>query len=254
MKTPGQKYLTVCIPTYEMGGVGHVFLRKSLDVLLAQSFRDFDVVISDYSKDQIIEKLCADYAPKLPLHYSKNTDPVGGMGANTNNAMRQATGRIIKILLQDDFLSGPESLRVIAENFNPDKDVWLATGCRHTMDGKTFFQPHYPKYNTKIYLGRNTIGSPSVLSVRNDPPLQFDPRLKWLVDCDYYRRYHDLAGNPRVVRDVGVIIRMGEHQITNTEATVELRKNEQDYVARKFAAVSPRKSCLAGWLSKFGGG
>lgn len=252
MTTADRKLVTVCIPTYEMGGVGHVFLRHSLDVLAAQTFRDFDVVVSDYSKDRLIEKLCAEYALKLPLGYFKNTDPAGGMGANTNNAIRHAPGRIIKILLQDDFLSGPESLRVIAENFDVKKDAWLVTGCQHTKDGKTFFQPHYPKYNAKIHFGKNTIGSPSVLSVRNDPPLFFDAKLKWLVDCDYYRRYHDLAGKPKILRDLGVVIRMGEHQITNTEATTELRKKEHDYIVKKFAAALPQPR-LTAWLSKLRG-
>jgi glycosyltransferase involved in cell wall biosynthesis len=250
MDSSAAKYLTVCIPTYEMGGRGHVFLRQSLEVLTAQNFRDFDVVVSDYSKNDLIAKLCSEYASRLAIRYFKNTDPTGGMAANTNNAIRHATGRLIKILLQDDYLASPAALQTIVEKFDLAKDTWLVTACDHVQDGEPIYQTHYPKYTKKIFLGKNTIGSPSVLTIKNDHPLLFDTQLKWLVDCDYYRRYHDLAGDPKIVKEAGVVIQVGDHQITNTEATTALREKEYQYMLVKFKDTPPRNPPFFGLFRK----
>ncbi len=251
--TTERKLLTVCIPTYEMGGQGHVFLRQSLEVLTTQVFRDFDVVVSDYSKNDLIEKLCAEYTARLAIRHFKNTDPTVGMAANTNNAIRHATGQLIKILLQDDYLASPAALLTIVENFAVATDTWLVTACAHVQDGKPVYRTHYPKYTKKISLGKNTIGSPSVLTIKNDHPLQFDTNLKWVVDCDYYRRYHDLAGEPKIVKEVGVVIQVGDHQITNTEATAALREKERHYLLAKFKDTPPRKQPLFGLFRKQSG-
>lgn len=229
-----QPYISVCIPCYDMGGVGHVFLRESFEKLTKQTFRDFEVVISDYSKTPLVKQLCEEYRTKLPIQYFVNADTTGGMAANANNAIRHAKGKIIKIVFQDDFLYDHNALQVIADTFDLNADTWLATGCEHTTDGKTFYRPHYPTYNRDVYKGNNTIGSPSVIAFKNDHPLLFDPKLKWLVDCDLYKRYNDTFGPPKLTNAITVAIRTGDHQITNTEATVKLRREELRYVIAKY--------------------
>ena len=53
------------------------------------------------------------------------------------------------------------------------------------------------------------------------------------MDCDWYKRAHDAWGEPRIASDVGVIIRMGDHQVTNTEVTKALIARERAYVEQK---------------------
>src|SRR6266498_2647969 len=208
---PSRPLLSVALPVYDMNGVGLIFLKQSLDMLAKQTFQDFDVVISDYSKTSLIKDLCRDYKNKLDLKYHKNTDPVGGMSANTNNAIKQATGQLIKILFQDDFLYDEKSLEETAKHFDLKQDHWLVTGCEHSKDGVTFFRPHYPRWNSQILFGANTLGSPSVLTIRNDHPLLFDPKLKWFMDCDYYKRCYDKFGKPKIVKTITAVIRVGDH-------------------------------------------
>lgn len=222
-----------------MNGVGDVFLTFSLDILARQTFTDFDVVVSDYSQSDLIKKVCDAYADRLDIRYHKNTDPTGGMSANTNNAIKQATGRILKILFQDDFLYDERALDIIANNFDLDRDHWLVTACEHSRDGVTFFRPFYPKYNADMIHGRNTISSPSVLAIKNDQPLLFDPKLKWLMDCDYYFRCYNQFGKPKIVNQITVVNRIGEHQITNTEATEAIREKEYEYVLSKHGLTRP---------------
>jgi hypothetical protein len=229
-----RELISVCIPTYEMHGLGHDFLKHSFDILYQQTFKDFNVIISDHSKNDLIKNLCTIYSEKLNIHYYKNTEHVGNSSANINNAIKHATGKLIKILFQDDFLYNKDSLEVIAKNFDIEKDTWLVTACEHSVDGITFTRQFYPKYHDKIYLGNNTISSPSVLTIKNSNPLLFAEELIWLMDCEYYKRCFDKFGLPKIVNTITVVNRLGKHQISNTTATVELKQKEQRYVAAKY--------------------
>jgi hypothetical protein len=234
INTNNAKLISVCISTYEMHGLGYNFLKNNFDILVEQKFKDFDVVISDNSIDTKIQELCVEYEDRLDIHYFKNQDLQKGMSTNINNAIKNATGRIVKILFLDDFLYDDTSLEIISKNFDLNKDKWLVTSCEHTLDGKTFIRTFHPKYNSKIHLGKNTIGSPTVLAIKNEDPLFFDTNLKWLMDCDYHKRYYLKFGEPKIINDITVVIRSGEHQATNTEATLDLRYKEYLYVLKKY--------------------
>jgi len=228
------RLLSVCIPTYEMNSLGCVFLKQSLNVLTKQTFKDFDVVISDHSKTDVIKDLCDKYKDKLDIKYYKNSEHIGSSSANINNAIKKAEGTLIKILFQDDFLYNKDSLRHIVKSFNLKRNNWLVTACEHSKDGNSFYRPFYPRYNKEVYLGNNTIGSPSVLTIKNENPLLFDNNLLWLMDCDYYRRCYDAYGKPKKLKKICVAIRTGDYQVTNTIATEGLRKKEYEYVVNKY--------------------
>lgn len=228
------KYISVCIPTYEMSNLGHIFLKQSFNILSKQTFRDFDIVVSDHSKNDLIEKLCNEYKNKLDIHYYKNNNNIGNFSPNLNNTIKKSGGKLIKILLQDDFLYNEKSLENIVKNFDLEKDTWLITPCIHSKNRVNYFKTFYPKYNKNIYLGKNTIGSPSVLTIKNETPLLFDENLIWLNDCDYYKRYYDLFGQPKIIDTVNVVIGIGDHQVTNTLATKLLREKEYKYIVKKY--------------------
>ena len=50
--------ISVCIPTYEYKGEGVKYLNELFKSLSIQTFQDFDVVISDHSKDTEIMNFC----------------------------------------------------------------------------------------------------------------------------------------------------------------------------------------------------
>jgi hypothetical protein len=233
-----QPYLSVCIPTYEMRGLGAVFLVHSLNILAKQSFKDFNVVISDYSVDTEIKKVCERFKNTLNIKYVTNDNhqlPLNKrMSGNTNNAILHADGKLIKILFLDDFLYDKNSLKKTVESFEYAEDHWLISASEHSSDGKTFNRPYYPKYNDKIYLGKNTISSPSVLTIKNDSPLLFDENLIWLMDCDYYKRCYEKFGAPKILNEITVVNRVGQHQISNNEVNNDLIKQELRYVKEKF--------------------
>lgn len=196
--------LTVVVPIHNMKN-GDYFLGRLQDSLEKQTFTDFEIIIT------------------------KN----GKMAENTNSAIELANAELIKILYMDDYLAHENSLQEIIDNFGPN-DMWLATGCTHTTDGVRMQNDHYPFYSQDIHRGNNTIGSPSVLTIRNRGHLLFDENLSWLLDCDLYKRYYDVYGPPKLLNTVNVVLGIGSHQSTNV-FNEEFKLAEYQYLAQKYA-------------------
>lgn len=216
-----------------MHGEAKKMLSRSFSMLKKQTLKDFEVVISDNSENDVIKNLCASPEYRsLNISYLKNTRK--GASINTNNAMRKASGKLIKVLHMDDYLANESSLKDIMENF---KGYWLVTGCGHDKGDGKIIDEHFPAYNSKIYLGKNTIGAPSVLTVKNKNPLMFDEKLIWLNDCDYYKRMYDKYGEPAILKKVNVVIGTGKHQTTsNLKRSIKIRETFwmwRKYVLRK---------------------
>ncbi len=229
--------LSICIPTYEMRGLGLEYLKENFDMLAQQTFTDFEVIVSDNSRNNEIEHFCATYN-KFDIKYYKNPKDQTSASANINNAIAHAGGKLIKIIFQDDFLYHTNALQNIVDAFDITKDSWLITASQHYSKEKGFYREHYPRYNSLLYLGLNTISSPSVLTIKNENPLYFDEKLMWLMDCDYYRRCYDTFGPPKILNKINVVNRVGSHQMTSVlHAKLSFKLKELFHVIRKFNKI-----------------
>lgn len=200
---------SIVIPIHAAMKNGDYFLWRLMQSIMVQTFKDYEIVIVQE----------------------------GSMPVNTNKGMEKATGELIKILYLDDYFAHPDALKVIAEGMKP-KDMWFATGCLHQKTEGDLYEdphsPHYPKYTEDVHLGNNLIGSPSVITLRNEGHLLFDERLSFLLDCDLYKRYHDQYGAPRLSKDLNVVIGIGDHQTSVTMPDQE-KLAELVYVNNKYA-------------------
>jgi len=206
--------ISIAMPTYESHGRGVEFLDFQFQKFLEQTYKDFEIVISDHSKDDNLENLCKRYNNSLDINYMRNEEKRGNFAYNTNEAMKRCKGDIVKILYQDDFLWDKNSLEKINNAFDENTN-WLVTSSEHVRNGISFHRVK-PVYNDEIYSGKNTIGNPSVLSIRRaDDMLYFDERMVWALDVDYYKRLHDKFGAPTILKDVTVTIRLWDKQMTH---------------------------------------
>lgn len=217
--------LSVAIPTHSMEDSSY-FFRRCLDSLWNQSFQDFEIVVTDNSEDDTIEKICDWY--RTGIRYFKN--PIKGMAQNTNEAIRQSRGELIKILYMDDYLAHDNALEKIIRKFSGQ---WLVSGCSHTVTGQERFNAHIPHYCDEIVTGKNTIGSPSVLTIKNENPLFFDEAMTWLLDCDYYKRMYELYGEPVILKDINVMIGLHDGQMTHIMGD-EIKLKEHEYINKKY--------------------
>ena len=218
--------ISICVPVHKMNDWKY-WLEKCLDSILAQTEENIEVVITDNSDDDEIKRFTEKYA--MPIKFFKN--PRKGMAQNTNEAIKRATGPVIKILYMDDHLAHKDALSDILEAFKEKKlHYWLATPCEHTY-GKNIFKQHAPKLKG-IEKGINTIGSPSVVAFRNNNPLLFDENMTWLLDVDLYKRLLDIFGEPIILEKVGVVIGLHDGQVTNI-LTNEKKQKEEEYFKAK---------------------
>lgn len=194
--------LSVVIPIHDMKG-GAEFLWKTVNVLMEQSFQDFEIVISKNGK---------------------------GMAGNTNGGILRARGELVKILYLDDILGHKDALKEIVEamDANPDKQ-WLITSANNNL---------YPYMTPDIEAGNNKLGSPSALTMRNrSVPMLFDEKMTWLLDCDYYKRMQAEYGDPIIIDAhdglVGVVIGEGDHQVTH-QLSDEEKLSEHKYMNDKY--------------------
>jgi glycosyltransferase involved in cell wall biosynthesis len=207
--------ISITIPTYEMNGVGHKFLEKSLEFICKQSFKDFEVIISDHSKTDEIKNVCSNFK-LLNINYIKNNKDVGSSSANLNNAIKNSKYDIIKFLMQDEYIYEKNTLLDIKKTFENKEINWVATGCLYGNDVNQPSGKMIPSYNDRIIYGNNTIGSPSVVSIRKTDDLElFNPDLIWLMDCDYYKRLFDKWGNPAIIYDYKIFVNQHPNQVTN---------------------------------------
>lgn len=236
MNTSFRPFFSIAIPTWEINGKGMEYLDHSLNVLANQSFKDFEVVVSDHSLDNGVFSVCMNWSEYIDIVYVRNDLGRGKIAPNLNVAMSKCSGEYIKILFQDDFLYGENALMDIKYAIdNSYKEVkWLVTGCCHTKDGETTYDQMVPFYNDRIHTGYNTISCPSVLTVKNDTDtLTFNEDLNWVVDCEYYKRCYDTFGPPTVVHDVCTVNRDAEVRTTNMiseqQKAEEVRKMIERY-------------------------
>lgn len=193
--------ISVCVPTYEYGGDGVLYLSELFNSLALQSFTDFDVVISDHSKDDMIMEWCRHCHYDFEITYIKNPNGRGYQAPNTNCAIENAEGKIVKLLYQDDFLVDDKALQKIYDAFTPGVK-WLFHGFTHTTDGIEFHRPCSPVWSESMLLGNNLLGSPSCTAYLNGTYLGMDEDLKLLIDTELYHRMRMMYGMPKLIDDV----------------------------------------------------
>src|SRR3954454_16826256 len=101
-----QPLVSVCIPAYKR----IEFLQRLLDSLVTQSFKAFEVVVTDDSNDQSVQQLLQQYEQKLFIDYYKNVKPLG-TPENWNASVRRAKGQWIKLMHDDDWFNDEDALQ-----------------------------------------------------------------------------------------------------------------------------------------------
>ena len=210
-------FFSIAIPTYGYNGRGAEFLEHSLEIISNQTYKDYEVIISDHSTDDTIKNVFDRWESVLNIKYYTNEVGRGIISPNINNAMKLCNGKWIKVLFQDDFLYNEFSLQLQYEFLEKNPiTVWLMTTFYHSNDGKTFYRLYHPKWNDLIWAGNNTMGCPTGMTIKNKDLLFFDEGLNWLMDVDYYKRMFDEHGEPKILNLITAVNRTWGNRLTDT--------------------------------------
>lgn len=228
--------ISIAIPTWECYGEGPRLLNDLLRTIEIQTFKDFEVIISDHSVDDEVLNEIKNFENSINFNYLKNSDNRGNSPANLNKAIERCNGELIKIMFQDDFFYDDEALeKIVNAFFNSDKQ-WLLNGTNHTADdGHSFYWELFPSFNEDLIKGVNTISSPSVVTTKKECILKFDENLKYLMDVDFYYRMKQTFGEPIFYNDILVTNRFPhKNSISgNIKNVNELLEEEKLYCLQK---------------------
>ena len=189
MRTP---HVSICIPAYQQVD----YLRETLRSVQTQNYEDYELIISDDTQDDSVQQLVATFDFNDRLRYYRN--PVAlGSPENWNAAVAYAKGTYIKILHHDDRLAHPSALSAFVKLLDEHPEADFAFGSsmvENVVNGKKrVLRPTKAQIKeillnpNQLFFG-NIIGAPSATIYRNGLSINYDGRMKWLVDIDFYFR------------------------------------------------------------------
>jgi len=232
--------VSVAVPVFEYYGRGVEVLDDMLRTISIQTLKEVEVVISDHSINNDIENYCQKNEYGLNIKYIRNEDGRGNPAINTNNAIDNCTGEIIKVFQQDDFLYDTEALEKMYTIMTESNAKWYACGCIHTRDdGHSFFNEMYPNWHDRMILdpGFNFIGGVSVLSIKKEVKTRFDPNVRMCLDVDFYYDAKVKYGMPILHHDVLIANRVRDSDTLMSEVSEEETLDEFKYCHQKHGIV-----------------
>jgi glycosyltransferase involved in cell wall biosynthesis len=133
--------VSVGIPVFN----GEQFLAEALDSILAQTFKDFEIVISDNGSTDRTELICCSYAARDPrIRYYRN-DTNRGAAWNHNRVFELARGEYFKWQSHDD-VCAPEFLEACVPVLDDNPGIVLCFTQTQIVDegGRPLSKYHVP--------------------------------------------------------------------------------------------------------------
>lgn len=121
---------------------GEPFLKETLDSILGQTFRDFELIISDNGSTDATQQICESYGlsdPRVQYHRSATNM---GAGWNIRRVFSLATGKYFKWAACDD-LYDPAFLSRCIEALEADESIVVAHARTRVIDEQGAFVENY---------------------------------------------------------------------------------------------------------------
>ena len=211
--------VSVIVPVYKTEG----YLRQCVDSILAQSLRDFELLLIDDGSPDGCGAICDDYArrdPRIQAIHKEN----GGVSSARNLGIEKAAGQYIVFIDSDDWVEpeylaelvaaddGAANTLVIAD-YQPfgDQGLEARTFCegytaRLVPGGTTADQFRSLVFNFQIFPPYCKLYRRNVILVNG---IRFDTSIRTAEDFDFNRRYLELVDAVRYIPSVRYRYRVG---------------------------------------------
>jgi glycosyltransferase involved in cell wall biosynthesis len=186
--------ISVLMPTYNYAS----FLPEAIESVLAQEFRDFELlIIDDCSSDNTAEVVRPFCVRDSRVQFSVNPKNLG-MVQNWNQCLQRARGRHIKFLFGDDKLAHSQALGRMLALLQNNPGAILAASARLILDQQSNVTDIWRPLPDGCHKGReviaacltengNLIGEPSAVLFRKaDAKRGFDPKYRQIVDAEMW--------------------------------------------------------------------
>jgi glycosyltransferase involved in cell wall biosynthesis len=211
------KLVSICVPTYHAGGEQERILKRLIKSVREQNYPNLELIISD--QDALPEKeqrLHEFMDGKVRVKYLAFEGPPTS-AHNTNNALLNASGDYIQILNHDDFLYHDQAISNMVATLEQTGAGWVASACLHTDANETVLERLHKAVwpgEKAMVEGVNTIGCPSVAVFHRDLGIQCTPGYDLCMDCALWIDLFRKAGEPAILDNVAVVIRMWHMQLS----------------------------------------
>jgi glycosyltransferase involved in cell wall biosynthesis len=120
-------HVSIGLPVFN----GEKYIKKALDSILAQTYQDFELIISDNASTDQTNQICQDYADKDGrIRYYRNEKNLGAP-KNYNRVFELSSGEYFKWAAYDDVIA-PKYLEKCIDVLNKDPSVVLC----HSITGR----------------------------------------------------------------------------------------------------------------------
>lgn len=187
--------ISIVLPVYNSAR----YLPECLDSILAQDFRDLEILISDDGSTDGSTDIIKNYAEKdARIRWWRNEKNLGLTG-NHNAVMRAARGEFIKFVHQDDKILQPSALAKMLAPLEHDASVSLVGSASELINSKSqglavrnFFQKTQTLDGRDVIVkcleeNKNILGEPSLVMFRRSQAARgFDSRYRQIVDMEFW--------------------------------------------------------------------
>lgn len=237
-------FISICIPAYKRTH----YLKRLLDSIEIQSFKDFEVILSDDSDDNSVLELIEPYQSKFTIHYFKNS-PSLGTPANWNYGISKANGEWIKLIHDDDWFANEDSLQQFAAAAQKG-NKFIFSAYANFIETTKAYQKVFLPANSKnriintpmLLISENVIGPPSVTLFHKSITAQYDERMKWRVDLEYYIRIIQQEQDFTYINTTEINVGVSESQVTNACLNIPSVEIPEAYILLEKFGTTPLKN------------
>jgi glycosyltransferase involved in cell wall biosynthesis len=190
--------VSIVVPAYRNAR----YLARTMDSILAQTFRDLEVVVADHASDDGTLEIAQGYASDARVTVL-TTEAGGGAVRNWNRVSKEATGEFVKLVCGDDLIH-PELVEAQVSALDAAPSADLAAARRDIVDaddrpvirgrglaGLTGLVDGRAAIRTTVRAGTNIFGEPGCVMFRRAALERigwWDDRFPYLIDQATYTR------------------------------------------------------------------
>ena len=191
--------ISVIVPVYK----AEMYLRRCIDSILAQTYKDFELLLIDDGSPDNCGAICDEYAAKdsrVHVFHKEN----GGVSSARNLGLDNARGEWIAFVDSDDWI-GPSYLEELVKGLDSD---WVIGGYVSIPDGEKCSTKDY-SYDRNSFgvlierhqkdLIRSPWGSLLKLSIIKDNGISFDSKVRLGEDTIFNYQYLYYCNSVRTI-------------------------------------------------------
>ena len=206
--------ISVIIPVYN----GERFLADALQNVFAQAYHPIEVLVVDDGSTDGTASIAATFGEQIRYLYQPNAGPA----AARNSGLALATGDLLTFLDVDD-LWPADRLHLQVEYLRQNPALQLVWGYTQTIrlalaQPSDQEPPMLPPPSLLPLVGSILLRKELLLSVGN-----FDPQLRMSEDVDWFMRIREANVPLQVSKEVVLIYRLHETNMTHGKKLVELK-------------------------------